>query len=119
MVLFYLSTYCLTYLPIYLPACIAYLSTLPTYLHCLPVCIAYLSASPTYLHCLPVCIAYLFAPAYPSASPYLCLPICGTLIRSIDRIVYSVRWLVVVVWLLRRLSGSGNGRLVLATVVWF
>jgi len=51
---------------------------------------------------------------------YLCLPVYVTLIRSIDRIVYRVRWLVVrtvVVWLRRRSCGDDDGRLALATVV--
>ena len=52
---------------------------------------------------LPIC-AYLFistlsASSYPLASACLYLPICATLIRSLDRIVYSIRWLVVIVWL--------------------
>ena len=64
--------------------------------------------------CLPV-YAYLSMPTC------LCLPVYVTLIRSIDRIVYSVRWLVVqtvVVWLWRRSSGSSDGHLALAMAVW-
>src|SRR6266702_979420 len=52
---------------------------------------------PLLLAPFPLTLFYLSASAYPSASACLCLPVYATLIRPIDRIVYSVHWLVVVV----------------------
>ena len=94
--------YCLQ---ITIPISATYYPIMSYYLHLLRVYIEALelhsqsSRSCISTHCKAYTIsAYLSASAYPSASPCLCLPVCAALIRSIDRIVYSIRWLVVVVW---------------------